>query len=112
MKDRLSYILESQESLSECQQGFRQARSTELALWRFVTSASGALKNGHRCVAVTLDIQSAYDTVDHTTLLWKLKATGAPRYMVAWIRAFLSDRKAHLVVNESTFFFDVPIGVP
>ena len=112
MKDRLSFTLESNQNLNECQQGFRQGRSTELALWRFVTSASGALKNRHRCVAVTLDIQSAYDTVDHTALLWKLKAKGVPRYMVAWIKAFLSDRTADLMVNESTFPFDIPTGVP
>ena len=112
MKDRLSFILESHQNLSECQQGFRQGRSTELALWRFVTSASSALKNRHRCVVVTLDIQSAYDTVDHSALLWKLKVKGAPHYMVAWIKSFLSYRTADLVVNESTFPFDIPTGVP
>ena len=112
IKDRLSFLLESQQGLSDCQQGFRQARSTELALWRFVTSASGALKNRQRCVAVALDIQSAYDTVDHSALLWKLKAKDVPRYMVAWIKAFLTNRKANLVVNESYFPFDVLTGVP
>ena len=44
MKDRMSYILETGDLLSDCQQGFRQTRSTELALWRFVSSASMALK--------------------------------------------------------------------
>ena len=44
MKDRMSYLLESRHLLSDCQQGFRQTRSTELALWRFVSSASLALK--------------------------------------------------------------------
>ena len=73
MKDRMSYVLETRQLLSDCQQGFRQSRSTELALWRFVSSASLALKTRRRCVAVALDIQSAYDTVDHVALLWKLK---------------------------------------
>ena len=44
MKDRMSYILETRGLLSDCQQGFHQTRSTELALWRFVSSASLALK--------------------------------------------------------------------
>ena len=74
VKDRLSYLLESRQCLSDCQQGFRQARSIDLALWRFVTSASLALKTRPRCVAVALDIQSAYDTIDHVALLWKLPA--------------------------------------
>ena len=94
VKDRLNHILESEHRLSDQQQGFRQGRSTELALWRFVTSATSALKTRKRCVAVALDIERAYDTVDHTALLWKLKSKGIPRYLVAWTRAFLADRKA------------------
>ena len=112
IKDRLNHILESEHRLSDQQQGFRQGRSTELALWRFVTSATSALKTRKRCVAVALDIERAYDTVDHTALLWKLKNKGIPRYLVAWIRAFLADRKAHLVVNDAVFPFDVSVGVP
>ena len=72
MKDRMSYLLESRHLLSDCQQGFRQSRSTELALWRFISSASLALKTRQRCVAVALDIQSTYDTIDHAALLQKL----------------------------------------
>ena len=112
VKDRLSYLLESGQCLNDCQQGFRQARSTELALWRFVTSASLALKTRRRCVAVALDIQSAYDTVDHVALLWKLREKGVPRYLVAWIRAFLAHRTAQLVVNESDYPSDISVGVP
>ena len=44
MKDRMSYLLETRGLLSDSQQGFRQTRSTELALWRFVSSAYLALK--------------------------------------------------------------------
>ena len=44
MNDRMSYLLETHHLLSDCQQGFRQIRSMELALWCFVSSASLALK--------------------------------------------------------------------
>ena len=43
MKDRMSYILETRCLLSDCQQGFCKTCSTELVLWRFVSSASLAL---------------------------------------------------------------------
>ena len=112
MKDRMSYILETRGLLSDCQQGFRQTRSTELALWRFVSSASLALKTRRRCVAVALDIQSAYDTVDHHALLWKLRQKSLPRYMVAWTRAFLSHRTVVLRVNESEYPYSIRAGVP
>ena len=112
MKDRMSYLLESRHLLSDCQQGFRQTRSTELALWRFVSSASLALKTRQRCVAVALDIQSAYDTIDHSALLWKLQQKTLPRYMVAWTRAFLDNRIAVLIVNDSEFSYSIRAGVP
>ena len=112
MKDRMSYFLESQNCLSDCQQGFRQTRSTELALWRFVSSASLALKTRRRCVAVALDIQSAYDTIDHSALLWKLRQKTLPRYMVAWTRAFLENRTVVLIVNDSEFPYPIRAGVP
>ena len=112
MKDRMSYILETHRLLSDCQQGFRQTRSTELALWRFVSSASLALKTRRRCVAVALDLQSAYDTVDHMALLWKLRQKSLPRYMVAWTRAFLQHRSVILRVNESEFSYPIHAGVP
>ena len=63
-------------------------------------------------MAVALDIASAYDTVDHDALLWKMREKGIPRYLVAWTRAFLMDWKAHLVVNEGVFPFDISVGVP
>ena len=44
VKDRLSDILERENRLSDQQQGFRRGRSTGLALWRFVSSATSALK--------------------------------------------------------------------
>ena len=41
--DRLSFIVESRQLLSDHQQGFRQSRATELALWQFVNATSRAL---------------------------------------------------------------------
>ena len=60
VKDRLSYLLESCSCLSDCQKGFRHALSTEVDLWRFVTSASFPLKVRQCRVGVALDIKSAY----------------------------------------------------
>ena len=63
-------------------------------------------------MVVALDIERAYDTVDHAALLWKFKSKGIPQYLVAWIRAFLVDHKAQLMVNEAVFPLDIRVGVP
>ena len=44
-----------------------------------------------------LDLQNAFDTVDYTILLWKLKAIGFNDAAVKWINSYLKDRK--LVVD-------------
>ena len=61
---------------------------------------------------MALDIQSAYDTVDHTALLWKLMNKRLPRYIVTWVRGFLADRHARLVTNSLELPVAVKVGVP
>ena len=63
-------------------------------------------------MAVALDIQSAYDTIDHAALLWKLRDLDLPRYLVAWIRGFLDHCTAVLVVNSVECPFPIRAGVP
>ena len=74
--------------------------------------STSALKTRRRCVAAALDIQSTYDTVDHPTLLWKLRQKTLPRYMVAWTRTFLEHRTVVLWVNDSEFSYPIRAGVP
>ena len=112
VKDRLTYLIETRDLLSAHQQGFRTSRSCDLALWRFVQSASSALSTRQRCVAVALDIQSAYDTVDHTALIWKLCRWQLPAYLVRWVRSFLSDRHACLIVNDFELACSITVGLP
>ena len=70
------------------------------------------MKLAWRCVVVALDIQGAYDTIDHTAALWKLRQLDLPRYLVAWIRAFLQGRSVSLAVNELSAPFEIRTGVP
>ena len=48
---------------------------------------------------VLLDLQKAFDTVDHGILLMKLKAIGLSDMAVKWFRSYLSDR--HQLVDVS-----------
>ncbi len=49
---------------------------------------------------VLLDLQKAFDTVDHEILINKLKAMGIGSS--AWFRSYLTNRKQKVKISEST----------
>ena len=50
------------------------------------------LDNGMLTGAVFLDLSKAFDTVDHSLLLTKLKQIGTSDNVTGWFRSYLSNR--------------------
>ena len=60
---------------------------------------------------VLIDLQKAFDTVDHEILISKLEAIGVSS--VAWFRSYLSDRKQCVDVSgKRSDFMSLNCGVP
>ena len=62
---------------------------------------------------VMIDLQKAFDTVDHSILENKLKAIDLDRNAIAWFDANLTNKMQ--VTDVGGFFYDtrvVPCGVP
>ena len=60
---------------------------------------------------VLIDLQKAFDTVDHTILLDKLRAMGVSS--TAWFESYLTRRQQCVVVNGvRSDFLPVSCGVP
>ena len=110
--ERLTFFLEHGQLLPRSQYGFRKGRSTELALWRFVTEATSALQKRQSMVLLSLDIQSAYDNVWHVGLIRKLATLGVPPSLLAWILSFLSNRQAHMHIGHAVCSCLLSMGVP
>ena len=51
------------------------------------------MDKGHLVGMVLLDLQKAFDTVDHKILLMKMEALGLGQDVVRWFRYYLSDRR-------------------
>ena len=71
-----------------------------------------AFRHGEVVQAVTLDIQSAYDTVWREGLVRKLEVISMDLYTIAWLYNFLSDRRCSLEVGGSTLEVTPEYGLP
>ena len=114
MAKRLSQAAEEHRLLPDTQMGARPGRSTETAL-ELLTAQVKTIWGSGQFVAslLLLDISGAFDTVNSTRLLDILRRKGLPRWVVYWIKAFMTDRKTTLVIQgQETTAFSVPAGVP
>ena len=75
------------------QSGFRKDFSTDAALTDLADKIKYNMDEGLYTGMILIDLQKAFDTVDHKILLTKLKATGANETVVAWFTSYLSNRK-------------------
>ena len=93
--------------------GFLKTRSTEQAILQIINYVTKSLDNGNIAAACLLDVQKAFDTVDHNILLSKLENAGIRGIPLKWFKSYLLDRKQRVLVG-STFSdstADIKIGV-
>jgi len=90
--NQLENYLISHSLLYELQSGFRTGFSTESCLIYLTDHIRRETDKGNFTGMVLLDLQKAFDTVDHTILLYKLKAIGANQDTCKWFEAYLTNR--------------------
>ena len=98
---------------SDSQYGFRAKHSTELAALELVDRISFALDNNDTPFSIFLDLSKAFDTLNHSILINKLKYYGIKGLPLNLFKNYLSNRKQFVEFN-STVSNHLPIstGVP
>ena len=99
----------------DLQFGFRNKHSTNHALLSLTEDIRNALDNNYFAIGVFIDLQKAFDTVDHEILLHKLNYYGIRGIANSWFKTYLSDRRQYVSINgvdsnEVTMQFGVPQG--
>ena len=79
--------------LYSSQYGFRKGHSTELASIELVDRASEYLDSGKLPISVFLDLSKAFDTLNHSILLDKLKYYGVSTTPLNRFARYLHNRK-------------------
>ena len=99
MYKRVYNFLSHNNIIYDLQFGFRQKFSTSHALINLTENIRQALDNGYIGCGIFVDLQKAFDTVDHQILLSKLDYYGIRGISNNWFKSYLSYRKQFVPIN-------------
>ena len=111
--DQVETYFKDRDLLYKFQSGFRGGFSTDTCLIHLTDYIRNENDKGNFVGMLLLDLQKAFDTVDHSILLMKLKAAGLGNDILRWFSSYLCDRQ-QLVDVSGTFSStaQVTCGVP
>lgn len=113
MYKRVYTFLTENNILYPYQFGFRKNHSTSLALIDVIDNIYSCLDNNETVVGIYVDLQKAFDTVDHNILLYKLYNCGVRGIAHKWFVNYLYNRKQFTSVNNAVSVLkNVTCGVP
>ena len=108
---QLEQFLVDNNLLYEHQSGFRSSFSTDSCLIHLFDHIKTQSSRGLYTGMVMLDLQKAFDTVNHDILCNKLSLMGLES--VEWFRSYLSERKQVVKVDNATSHpLEITCGVP
>ena len=74
---------------------------------------ASALDNKHHCAALFVDLSKAFDTVDHTLLVQRLKEIGFDFNILTWFQSYLNGRSQCVKLGQTkSNFLPLTKGVP
>lgn len=85
--------------LYELRSGFRKSHSTDTCLLYLTDPIRKEVDGGTFCAMVMLDLQNAFDTVDHEILLIKRRAMGFNNLVVKWVFSYLQGKNQMMYVD-------------
>ena len=113
MYKRLYDFLELHTILYNFQFGVRASHSINHALISLTEMIKNTLDNKRFGCGIFLDLQKAFDTVNHEILLNKLEHHGIRGIALTWFRSYLSNREQYVSVNGyNSQNLNVTCGVP
>ena len=106
-------FLEKHNCIYNLQFGFRAKHSTNHALIDITESIRAALDQGKMAGGVFVDLQKAFDTVNHEILIYKLNYYGIRGKINDWFRSYLTNRIQYVsILGHSSGIKYMKHGVP
>ena len=99
IKSRLVNFLDENKIIFKNQFGFRSKHSTTHALVNLTEKIRANIDKGLFSCGVFIDLQKAFDTVDHKILLSKLNHYGVRGLPNQWFRSYLTNRQQFVSIS-------------
>ena len=112
---QMQEYLDDNKILYKFQSGFRSNHSTDTCLSYLNDKILNGFGKGLLTGLVAIDLQKAFDTIDHCILIQKLALLGFSKKSQAWFKSYLSNRLFFVSLNgslseEGTITCGVPQG--
>ena len=107
------YILASS-NLNKSQSAYRPGCSTETAFQLLLDRIYSTTDDGRPTLLISLDVNAAFDTIDHTVILKRLSCSfGVAGKLHSWIHSYLTGRTQSVRIgSHSSPPSSCSIGVP
>ena len=115
MFNRTYDFLDKYKCIYDLQFGFRKKYSVNHALIKITESIRSALDDGKTACGIFIDLQKAFDTVNHSILTDKLSHYGIRGIANNWFKSYLNNRRQFVSINGTdsepiTVIHGVPQG--
>lgn len=113
MYNRVVHFFSLHKVFFKYQFGFRKHHSTSLALVELLDNLYTKLDEREIVAGIYLDLQKAFDTVDHYILLNKIYKYGIRGKVWDWFKSYLTNRKQFVAIGDINSVTEVlHCGVP
>ena len=93
--------------------GYRGNRSTQTALLQMYDRWVGAAAAGQVSGVVLLDLSAAFDLVEPSILINKLRIYGLDENFLSWVQSYLTNRQQAVWIDHTlSEFLECDVGVP
>ena len=93
--------------------GFRKSHNAQYSLLKMIETWKNHLDQGKKIGAIFMDLSKAFDTIDHSLLLAKMKAYGFSTNSLRLLQSYLCHRYQRVNINGSFSEWKmISVGVP
>ena len=113
MHNQLHEYFSSNELYYTSQYGFRSMHSTELATLELIDRNICDMDKNGTPINIYLDLSKAFDTIDHSILLYKLRHYGITDNSLLLLKSYLTNRKQYVQFDDvNSELLVIKTGVP